>query len=149
MNERENPIVFAYYHNGEFQGFRADTFNTISKDYAKIYSFSREQVDTVLSNVKNACNRVGTAIAESIKKNNMPVVNSQGQDLRDVLLTHLSKTEETLRNWGEFEIRVHNFPKGGEFNELGEGDEWKREEFIRDLEPAIEVHKFKVMEFEN
>jgi len=149
MNERENPIVFAYYYNGEFQGFRSDTFNTISKDYAKVYSFSREQVDTVLDGVKSGCNRAGKALMELIRDREVSVINGEGSQFGDVLLEHVSKTEDMIRSWGEFELRVIPFPKAQEFQEFGEGDEWKRAQFIENLEAPIEVHKFKVVDFEN
>lgn len=144
------PIIFCYYKDGEYMGNRCDTFNTISKEYAKIYQFSREQVDIVLSNIKSGCNRVGKSLAQAIKAKDVPVVNIEGQTLGDVLLDHLSKTEDTFREWGEFEIRVIPFPKVEEWYELqGEGEEWKRKQFIENLEPAIEIHKFKVIENEN
>ena len=148
-DKNRKPIVFAYWCNNEFQGFRADTFNTISKKYAKVYSFSREQVDIVLENIKSGCNKVGKSFAQAIKDKDIPVMNMEGQALEDVLLNHLSKTEDTFREWGEFEIRV--IPINCSVEEMYEifQEEWKISQFISNLPPALEIHKFKIMESEN
>lgn len=54
METEKQPILFAIYKNNEFQGFRQDTFGTIGKEWGKIYTYSKEQVDTVLRNIESA-----------------------------------------------------------------------------------------------
>lgn len=51
--ENNQSIVFAIYRNGEFQGFRTDTMGSVSKGSAKIYEYSREQVDIVMRNIEH------------------------------------------------------------------------------------------------
>lgn len=44
-------ILFAFYKNNNFIGWRQDTFGTIGKDGAKIYPYTEDQVKTVLNNI--------------------------------------------------------------------------------------------------
>lgn len=114
-------IIFVYYKDDKLMGFRADTFNTITKNRPKVYSYSKDQVDVVIENIKQGC-----------------------------LVRHLSKTEETFRQWNEFEMRVHVISiSGEEFYSYGEGEEWKRDQILNNLEPAIETYKFKIIDNEN
>lgn len=142
------PIVFAYWKDNEFKGFRADTFNTISEEHPKIYTFSRSQVDGIIGSVKQGCARSGTSFAKALFGSR--VLTTDGTELaNNAIVEHLSKTEQTFRDWNEFELRVHPFVSREEFYSLGEGDEWKRDQIIKDLKPAIETHKFKIVENEN
>lgn len=144
----DQTIVFAYWKDNEFKGFRADTFNTISQTQPKIYTYSRQQVDTVIVNIREGCSRMGTSFAKILAGKNL--VSSEGNAIDgDELVSHLSKTEQTFRDWNEFEVRVHPFVSREEFYSLGEGDEWKKDKILKELEPAIEVHKFKIVENEN
>jgi hypothetical protein len=142
--ENKQYIVFAYWVNGELKGFRADTFNTITQDWAKIYKYSREQVDTVLNNVKSGCNRSGTAFMKTLTgSDKFMFANADPNDALD----QITQTENTLREWGEFEIRVHPFLPLE--NEWDYPENWKIKAEIANLKEAIEVHKFKILEHEN
>lgn len=144
----DQPIVFAYYKDDVFKGFRADTFNTISEEYPKIYNYSKEQVDIVKTNVQQGCNKVGTGFAKLLK--DKMLVSTSGNSVDgDELVEHLSKTEKTFQEWREFELRVLPFVSREEWYELGEGDEWKKKEIISNLKPAIEIIKFKIVDNPN
>lgn len=146
--KEDQQIVFAYYYKEEFKGFRADTFNTISQLHPKIYTYSKEQVQTVIENIKQGCNKIGTAFAKILA--GRVLVNADGNEVDgNALVEHLSHTEKTFREWGEFEIRVIPFVSGEEFYSLGEGEEWKIKQILDNLESAIEIHKFKVIDNEN
>lgn len=47
----EQSIVFAFYKNDTLIGYRLDTMGSIGMEYPKIYSYSKEQVETVIKNV--------------------------------------------------------------------------------------------------
>lgn len=141
---KKQPIVFAFWKNNKLQGFRADTFNTITQDFAKIYHYSPRQVQVVLDNVKSGCNNVGTRLMKRLTGiEGIEFANGDSNDAVD----HLSATEKKMREWGEFEVRVHPFIG------LEEGytypEKWKIQAEIANLQDAIEVHKFKVVENEN
>lgn len=133
----ETEIVFAFYKEGNFQGFRADTFNTISKTYAKPYLYSKGQVETVLKNVKNGMNRNGTSFLEIL-------MDKYGVEQEAV--EHVIKSESQMRDWKDFEVRVLPV-KVNDLEDLLE-EEWKLNVWLSKVEP-IEVHKFKLIENEN
>jgi len=145
----EQPIVFAYWKDDEFKGFRADTFNTISKKSPKIYLYTKKQVEIVINNVKSGCNQAGTKFMKELLNSKATVINTTGEDLNDLLVGHLSRTEQKFREWKTFELRVHPFTSPEEFYSLREGDEWKLNKYLTELEPALEVHKFQILENEN
>jgi len=49
-------ICFAHYGDGEFIGFHADTYGTISKEYPKIYENSERQIEIIETNYKTRIN---------------------------------------------------------------------------------------------
>jgi hypothetical protein len=142
--EEKQFIVFAYWVKGELKGFRADTFNTITQDWAKIYQYSPRQVEIVLDSVKNGMNKQGTAFMRMLVGNDrFKFVNADPKDALD----QVSSTESQLREWGEFELRVHPFIGYDEGYQYPE--RWKIKTEIASLRDAIEVHKFKIIENEN
>lgn len=48
----EQYVAFGHYKNGELLGWRADTFGTLSMTEPKLYVYSKEQVETVLKNIR-------------------------------------------------------------------------------------------------
>lgn len=129
------PIVFAYWKDNKFKGFRVDTFNTIG-EYPKIYGYSPSQVETVISNIKDGCNNVGTKLGKVL-------TGTSDNDL----VQHLSTTEKTFRNWQEFEVRVHPFI--GREEDFSYPEKWKLDAEISNLKPAIETYKIKILDYEN
>ncbi len=137
----KKSIVFAYWKDNQLLGFRQDTFNTIGES-PKIYTYSKEQVETVLNNVKGGCNKAGTSFMKTLF-NQENVVCNQKEDAFSLV----SSTEKKFREWGEFEVRVHPFLDRDENYNYPE--KWKMDVEIKNLQDAIEVHKFKIMENEN
>lgn len=144
MEDKGQSIVFAFWVKDELKGFRADTFNTITKDWAKIYTYSPNQVRIVLDGVKSACNRDGTQFMKKLM--NLENVYFANAD-PNVAVDQISESENELRGWGEFEVRVHPFLDRDETGSYPE--KWKIQAAIASLEDAIEVHKFKVVDNEN
>jgi len=144
MEELKQPIVFAFLKDNKLQVFRADTFNTITQDFAKIYHYSPSQVEIVLNNVRNGCNNMGTNLMKFLAgKENIQFANGDKNDAID----HLSATEKKMRRWGEFEVRVHPFI--GYEEDYTYPEKWKIQAEIANLQDAIEIHKFKVIDNEN
>jgi hypothetical protein len=133
--EQENrlPIVFAYWKGEELMGFRADTFGTISMTHPKIYSFSQEQVETVINNTRSSLNWSGS--------NFMKLLESKGYNDQPIF-EHTSNTERTLRSWKEFEVRVHPFIEST-------SDEILMKVAIDNLKAPIQCFKFVIPDCEN
>jgi hypothetical protein len=144
MEDKGQSIVFAFWVNSELKGFRADTFNTITQDRAKIYTYTPQQVKIVLDGVRSACNRDGTRFMKKLMNiSNVNFVNADPNDAVD----QISSSENTLREWREFEVRVHPFLDKDETGSYPE--RWKIQAAIASLEDAIEVHKFMIVDNEN
>ncbi len=142
--QTKQSIVFAYWKDGQLMGFRADTFGTIHK-HPKIYTYSEEQVQIVLDNTKYSCNSAGTAFMKMLADKGAQVINGNtGEEVEDdFLVSHVSKTEKQLIEWGDFELRVHPFIDMEDsymYPEL-----WKVDAEINNLKDAIGIHKFKVL----
>jgi hypothetical protein len=143
-------IVFAYYYKGEFKGFRADTFNTISTRYPKVYTYSPEQVRIVMDNVLESCNNTGKSFFTNLSKLTPTVITAEGAETDiNTVIDHVSKTELTFREWGEFEVRVHPFSNAEEFFNIEKSEEWKLDKLLSELQPALETRKFKIVQNEN
>lgn len=151
MEEPKQPIVFAFYKDGELKGFRADTFGTLSMKYPKIYMYSKHQVEIVLSNVRAACNKVGSSFLAKIFEIGTVAVNSEGDAFETNAVDHVSRSEQQLRDWNEFEVRVIPFISPEEFYSysMGSGEEWKKNKVLSELDAPIETHKFRIVENEN
>lgn len=78
-------------------------------------------------------------------------INTQGHLLDSkIIVDQVSQTEEEKRSWGEFEIQVQPFCSIEEWVELcGEGEEYKKTQFLENLEAPLEVHKFMALKYEN
>lgn len=143
-------IVFAYWKNGELKGFRSDTFGTISKNNPKIYKYSQNQVDIVLKGTKSSLNNAGQSFFKqlfAITGTDPVVVNSQGEIQNVDIVGEISKTEQTLRGWEQFELKVHPFI--GYDENWVYPEQWKIDAEIANLKDPIESHTFMVMKYEN
>ena len=143
--ENRVPVVFAYWHQGELKGFRADTFGNISKNRPKIYGYSPEQVQTVLDNTRDTINYANSKFFESLYKHGY-----SDQEFHTDVMTTVNETEDSLRNWGSFELRIHPFI------DYDFSDEWFNypEQYLVDIEiknlrPAVEIHRFSIIQNEN
>lgn len=138
---KNQSIVFAIWKDNTLIGFRSDTFNTITDNQPKIYTYSKEQIDTVLEGIKQTLNRVGTSFAKIIKESGIET-NVEGD-----LIKHISEHERNLIELKEFEVRVHPFIDKEDI--WTNPEQWKIDSEIANLKEAIEVHKFKVLDFSN
>lgn len=135
LEKERLPIVFAYWKDDKLMGFRADTFGTISMEYPKIYSYSREQVDTVINNTRHTISNTDSHFMKFLEKKGF-VGNEH--------VAHTLTTEDTLRSWGKFELRVHPF-----IDRNSASDDILRKVAIDNLKAPIEIHKFQVLDNEN
>lgn len=88
-------IVFAFYKNESLIGYRLDTVGSIGFKYPKIYTYSKEQVNTVLDNISYVVlNKKGFGEALGI----------------DFLKERESQTHEMLQDKKAFEVRVLRSP---------------------------------------
>jgi hypothetical protein len=148
----KQQVIFATYKDGELQGFRADSFGTLSKDYPKIYGYTPEQVQVVLDNVKSELNRAGSTFFKVLSgKNTVAISTQSGEEIAmDSVIDRVAKQEDKLRQLGEFEVRVIPFTEDRtSWYGLGEGDEWKRKQILDNLPEPLEVHKFRTVDNEN
>jgi hypothetical protein len=144
MEENKQSIVFAFWVNGTLKGFRQDTFNTIGMDWAKIYTYSPSQVETVLDGIKSGLNKTGTSLMKFLMGNEKyHFANTEA----DQVLEQMSSTEDEMRSWGEFEVRVHPFIDREE--DYTYPEKWKIQAEINNLREAIETYRFKIIENEN
>jgi len=147
---KKQAIVFAYWVNNEFMGFRADTFGTISKEHPKIYGYSENQVKIITDNVKSELSRAGTGFIKKLAEKGASFQNQEGDNFEsNSIVEHVSKNEQQLREWGKdgFEIRVHPFLEKDE--EGGYPEKWKMDIEINNLKDPLEIYKFKLAENEN
>jgi hypothetical protein len=153
MNKEEAPqkiaCVFATYKGDTLIGYRQDTFGTTGKTWAKVYGYSAEQVDIILKNVKSEMNHSGSSLLKMLASmSNVAVNASTGESIAmSSAVEQVVKQEAALRELEEFELRVLPFPVSAEeFYGLGEGDEWRKNQILEELESVepLEVYKFKV-----
>ncbi len=109
----EQPIVFAHYKKDEqgkdvLLGYRCDSFGTLRKDSAKIYTYSKEQIEIVLRGVEYNLGDKKPSFFEQLKKMGAVVMNP-GVSIDDAI-----KGEEKIyqdgQDAGAFEVRVLKSP---------------------------------------
>lgn len=101
LNDKQ-AIAFAFYKNGELMGYRQDTVGTIGM-HPKIYTYSKEQVDIVLSNVNSNIKNpdgFGKALASVLGKSKETTILSNAE--RNV--------HNKLQEAKAFEVRVVKAP---------------------------------------
>jgi hypothetical protein len=151
MNKEETPqtVVFGTFKGNQLIGFRCDTMGSLSKTWAKPYSYTKEQVDIIRSNVKAEMNHAGTEFMKALAGMNTHAININSGDQISMssVVDRVLKQENELRELEEFEVRVLPMSVTREqWYELGEGDEWRKNQILEELESVepLEVYKFKV-----
>ena len=110
----KQSIVFAFYKNDQLLGYRLDTIGSIGMKDPKIYTYSKEQVQTVLGNINYNV------------KNSKGVGNALGWD---ELADRERAIHDKLQDEKVFEVRVLKAPSRPVERELNlETGEW--EEFV-------------------
>jgi hypothetical protein len=132
-------VIFGYFVNNEFMGARSDSFGHISKQFPKIYTYSPEQVEIIKKNVKEELSHSGSGFLDLLF----------GKD--EEITQELKASEDEKRKWGEFEIRVIEFPISREewYDMCTPGEEYKRKGILDNLGEILEIHKFKTLTNEN
>ena len=158
MNKEETPqaIVFGIFKNEELVGWRQDTFVTLGKNWAKVYRYTKEQVDIILKNVKSETNYAGTSLMKVLGgMTNVAINASTGESIAmSSALEQVTKQETALRELEEFELRVYPLPVTyEEWYEITSDEQWRIDNILNNLgngtvEP-LEVHKFQILKDEN
>ena len=154
MEEKyKKSCVFAYFKDDEFLGFRMDTFGTLGKDWAKVYTYSPEQVEIIKKNTEQELSNGGTSFMKALFGMGGTPMNIEGDLLdKNSIIDQVSKGEQEKRQWGKFELRVLEWcPREEFYDACYPGEEWKKnkimEEFMK-KEP-LEIHKFQTIKNEN
>lgn len=134
-------IIFAVYKDDVLQGYRQDTFGTLGLNGAKIYTYSKEQIQTVL---KNICS-------------NLNEKSRLGDFLGSKTIANAEKEiHEKVKNMCGFEVRVLEGPvKYYDRNFNVKTAQWEEDQFphykteeIQQIlnnpenQKIIETHKF-------
>jgi len=137
--EKKKNCIFGYFNKGEYQGARCDSFGHVSKEFPKIYTYSPEQVAIIKDNVMNELSHSGSAFLNMLF----------GEE--DELTAELKHSEDVKREWGDFEIRVIEFPISREewVEMCVPGEEYKRNAVLDNLGEVLETHKFMTIKDEN
>ena len=56
--KNRKPICFAYFADGKFLGWYADSWGSIRKDSPKIYGYSEDQVETITKNFRHKMSKL-------------------------------------------------------------------------------------------
>ena len=106
----KQSIVFAHYKNDELLGYRCDTFGTILKNSAKIYTYSKDQVETVIKNINYTLGEKKPNLGDVLTKQGIEAVDMNGNPINSLI----SKREEEIYQQGQdagaFEVRVLKCP---------------------------------------
>lgn len=145
----EQPIVFAYYVNGELMGFRADSFGSLSMKRPKIYHYTENQVNIIKDNTKHELSKGGTSLMKFLfEKKSFTPMNMEGEILESSsIVSQVEKMEDEKRNWGEFELRI--IPFIGYEVDWEYPEQWKIDAEIANLKEPLEIHKFTTLKDEN
>ncbi len=132
-------VIFGYFNENKLVGYRCDSFGHTSLDFPKIYTYSPEQVEVIKDNVMNELSHSGSAFLNMLF----------GEE--DEITQDLKQSEDEKREWGEFELKVINFPiSREEWQEMCiPGEEYKRIAILADLNDVIETFKYKTILNEN
>ena len=147
MEDRQ-PIIFGYYSEGKLLGFRADSWGSLSLTKPKIYHYSEEQVQTILTNVRDEMNGSSSKFFEKLAQMNIPIQDMSGNQYeRDSILEEVKKQEKEKKEYKDFEIHVIPFIGYTETWEYPE--KWKVEAELSSLKEPLEIHKFTTIENQN
>lgn len=96
-------IAFAVYKNDKLIGYRQDSFGSLGTEWAKIYTYSEEQVKTVMDNIGYQIEKRGDGIGKAFK--------SAGYE-GDVLNRISAQEQKSYEKLGKvFEVRVLKCPE--------------------------------------
>src|SRR5688572_11482735 len=119
-------IVFGYFVNEEFKGFRGDSWGNLSITHPKIYRYTKSQLETIRRNTKYELSKQGTIFFKELFNKGFTPINTESQILeKNKIIEGISKTEQEKRDWGQFDIKVFEFPY--DYDDL---EEWKIQAFI-------------------
>jgi hypothetical protein len=97
---REKCICFAYFGDGKFLGWYADSFGSIRKDSPKIYGDSKEQIETIIKNFNYKLSKIK-------EQSKIDLHNSLGSAL---LNNSLNSDSNELFKYKEIELRIVECP---------------------------------------
>lgn len=144
MKQREKSICFAYFGDGKFLGWYADSFGSIRPQSPKIYRYSSEQLETIGHNFTNK-------ISELNEKSTI-AKNDSGLSLID---NGLNEDKDILLQYKNIELRIVECPEydgpNPDFNEdaweklMAERDKQMKEAGIFDI-PGPSLERFEAVE---
>jgi len=102
----KQSIVFAHYKNNELLGFRSDTFGTLTMDQPKIYTYSKNQVETVINNINYTLGEKKQSLGALLQQKNIPTIGMDGNDIGSILEEAEEKIYQQGQDAGAFEVRV-------------------------------------------
>jgi hypothetical protein len=70
MEQKRKTVCFAYFGDGTFLGWYADTFGSIRKESPKLYGYTPEMVETIRGNFRRKLETGHKAAAELVGKYN-------------------------------------------------------------------------------
>jgi hydroxypyruvate isomerase len=127
------PIIFSYWHKNKLQGYIADDFGTITQHKPKVFHDCDDDIDVVIETVQSVmCNKY------SAMSKQLLVAGLIREEERHKMYESTLRTQNTVRSWKNFEVKMHPFNTKA----LPEME-------LKNLQKAIEVYKFKVVENEN
>ena len=129
----KQSIAFAHYKDGKLLGYRQDTFGTLGTDWAKIYTYSKDQVYIVLKNINSTLGEKKESVGA--------VLERIGADPEQCKL--ITKHEDEIYEQGQkaraFEVRVVKGPKRTYEKEFN----IEKAEYVTSPFPTIEPEDFK------
>ena len=120
-------IVFAVYKNNEFKGFRQDTFGTLGSNWAKIYTYSKSQVETVIKNMEH-----------NLKPDAKTLGSILGSDTLDASEKAIDKKYQDMVG---FEVRVLKGPS----STYEKNFDVVKAEYVEDTFPTYNQEEFKTL----
>ncbi len=100
----KQSIVFEHWKNGKFLGYRADTFGSLTKDWAKLYTYSENQVEIVLSGVRGNLQHNKPLMGEVLKNIGANPI------IADLVSKRETEIYENAQKARAFEVRVVKAP---------------------------------------
>lgn len=102
-NLEGKSIGFAYYTDGKFIGWYADTAGSVRKKYPKVYNYSEKQLDTIKSNI--------TYKIKKIQESSGAVELAKAEGIGEALSTLIYDSEELLRDAKTIELKIVECPE--------------------------------------
>ncbi len=135
----EVTIAFAHYRNGEFLGFRADSFGSLTKKWAKLYTYTQHQVDIVLGGVAPLNDSQPFDFGEKLRE-----LGADPNICKEITDREVTNHDQSLTTKA-FEIRVIKVTDpelaSGKYPTRDVMEEWAKH--VNDYE-VMEVHDFTI-----